>query len=222
MVEEDNLGKHFILIDSHVHIYSYFEMGRFLDFAWDNFEKALSRRGEESKFDGVLFLAETNETMKYSQLRDYARESNTDKGSETGNWDFYYTGESTCLRANQGNRQNIFIIAGRQVITEEKLEVLALATDHNFADGTPLRELIKQINENDGIPVIPWGVGKWWRERGAFLKSFIMQNRDSNFFLGGSTALDKGGEAARKFWIYAIKHIECIQTVISFKANASG
>jgi len=183
------MKKNLILFDAHVHIHECFEIENVLDSALDNFRKACSKMGKHSHFEGVLLLTETAEMNKYLQLRDYVRASNTKRASEKGSkWNLYFTEESTCLRATRDNKQNIFIIAGRQVITEEHLEVLALATDHNFADGTPLRELIRQISENDGIPVIPWGAGKWWGKRGEFLRRFIIQNKDSTFFLG-----DNGG-----------------------------
>ncbi len=195
------MKKNLILFDAHVHIHECFEIENVLDSALDNFRKACSKMGKHSHFEGVLLLTETAEMNKYLQLRDYVRASNTKRASEKGSkWNLYFTEESTCLRATRDNKQNIFIIAGRQVITEEHLEVLALATDHNFADGTPLRELIRQISENDGIPVIPWGAGKWWGKRGEFLRRFIIQNKDSTFFLG-----DNGGRPS--FWLH-ISHFQ--------------
>lgn len=53
-------------------------------------------------------------------------------------------------------------MAGRQIVTAEKLEVLALGTDLDIDDGRPIREVLSLVTENGGLPVIPWGAGKWW------------------------------------------------------------
>lgn len=187
------MKKNLILVDAHVHIHECFVIEKVLDSALGNFKKAYHRIGENSKFEGVLFLTETEGMNKYSQLQSYSSEKSNKKAIEIGSWKFYFTEETNCLRANRDDRQNIFIIAGRQIITAENLEVLALATTTNFMDGTPLKELIKQIIEIDGIPVIPWGVGKWLGKRGKFLKEFLILNKGSKIFLG-----DNGGRPS--FW----------------------
>ena len=199
------MKKELIFIDAHVHIYDCFRIERVLDFALANFEKASRRMAGSRRFDGILFLTETAGTNKYSQLLRYARENSSTKTLETSGWKFYCTDEGTCLRASLDDQQNIFIIAGRQIITAENLEVLSLATTTNFAGGRPLYDVIHQITEHEGIPVIPWGVGKWLGKRGTFLKEFMMKNKGSNIYLG-----DNGGRPS--FWL----HISHFQLAIEY------
>jgi len=108
-------------------------------------------------------------------------------------WKFFFTKEAECLKATRGERQNIFIVAGRQITTSENLEVLALGTTKTFEDGRTLEKAIDQIDEYGAIAVIPWGVGKWLGKRGKLLTEFILKNHGSNLFLG-----DNGGRPL--FW----------------------
>jgi hypothetical protein len=84
------------------------------------------------------------------------------------------------------------VIAGQQIITSENLEVLALGTIRRFDYGKSILKTIKQIKEQDALPVIPWGVGKWFGKRGKVVKSLIGNHAD--FFLG-----DNSGRPV--FWI---------------------
>ncbi|MDR4506612.1 MAG: hypothetical protein MRK01_17725 [Candidatus Scalindua sp.] len=36
-------------------------------------------------------------------------------------------------------------MAGRQIVTREKLEVLSIASDQNIEDGLPIEEVIKKL-----------------------------------------------------------------------------
>ncbi|MEM1170460.1 MAG: hypothetical protein AAGJ08_15610 [Cyanobacteria bacterium P01_H01_bin.35] len=83
------------------------------------------------------------------------------------------TQESISIYATNNENQKIFIIAGRQIVTAEKLEVLALISDSEFADGLPLETTIKNIVSKNGIPVLPWGVGKWIGKRGKILQKLL-------------------------------------------------
>ncbi len=66
-----------------------------------------------------------------------------------------------------------FIIAGRQIVTKERLEVIAIGTNISISDGTPLIETFMQIQQLGAIPALPWGFGKWMGRRGTFLKKII-------------------------------------------------
>ncbi|HMK65322.1 MAG TPA: hypothetical protein VK564_05965, partial [Thermodesulfobacteriota bacterium] len=66
----------------------------------------------------------------------------------------------------------------------EGLEVLALGTLDPLEEGRSLISLIPKISQSGGLPVIPWGVGKWLGARGNLVKSIIEQNEIRPLFLG--------------------------------------
>lgn len=66
----------------------------------------------------------------------------------------------------------ILVIAGRQVTTAEKIEVLATFVDAEFPEGEDLATTIDRVEHAGGLPILPWGAGKWLGKRGATLANF--------------------------------------------------
>ncbi len=76
----------------------------------------------------------------------------------------------------------VFLVAGRQIITRERLELLCLGRDLDLADGVPVRDGIAEILKAGGIPVIPWSPGKWMFERGKLLHALL--DSEETLYLG--------------------------------------
>lgn len=89
--------------------------------------------------------------------------------------------------------RRLLVLAGRQIISAEKLEILALATTATLTDGLPAEQIIEQMNLADAIVVLPWGVGKWIGKRGALVDRLIADAKPGRLFLG-----DNGGRP--RFW----------------------
>lgn len=91
------------------------------------------------------------------------------------------------MSARRAEAPPLILIAGRQIATAEGLEVLALGAAGPFADGEPVETTIDAVREQDGVPVIPWGFGKWWRRRGAIVRRLVADHtRFPLLFLGDS------------------------------------
>jgi hypothetical protein len=97
--------------------------------------------------------------------------------------------ESLCVDVDGWH---LTLVAGRQIVTRERLEVLALATTAAFPDGLPLFDLLDAIERADALSVLPWGVGKWTGERRSLVRRALRERR-AHLFLG-----DIGGRPA--FW----------------------
>ena len=177
-----------ILIDAHVHIYNCFDLQTFLDSALKNFKVQAIRCKQNDTFTPILFLTETKGENWFQHLEGYAREGRVIGSTSSKNWSFYHTDENCSLQLRCNGGQGLFIIAGHQIVTTEGLEILALATDKNFNEGTPIEQIIQSIRDTGGIPVIPYGFGKWIGRRGMILKNLLKKTEDSRLFLG-----DNGG-----------------------------
>jgi len=173
-----------ILVDAHVHIYDCFDLEAFLDSALENFKAEAARCGQEDAFTAVLLLTETAKENWFQCLAGYAGGESGTGTRSIGNWTFHRTNENCSLYAQSENSQGLFLIAGRQIVTAEDLEVLALMTDRQFEDGRPLEEVIQAVKETSAIPVIPWGFGKWMGPRGVFLRNLLETAKDPGAFLG--------------------------------------
>lgn len=176
-----------IFVDAHVHIYDCFHLPTFLDSAFANFKAEAIRWRQKNSFTAILLLAETTKENWFHRLASYASDEIATGGRAVGNWIFYRTNENCSLYAEARNAQGLFIIAGRQIVTAEGLELLALVTNSIFDDGSAMVELIESVKKSGGIPVVPWGFGKWMGKRGAILKNILRKEKDSFLFLGDNS-----------------------------------
>jgi len=182
-----------LLIDAHVHIYDCFDLEKFFDSAYSNFRSAAKRLGSENNFKGILILTETSKDNWFRRLAEYADGGELPEGKGTGDWTFHHTNENYSLSTKSGDFKDLILVAGRQIVTEERLEVLALCTSDSFNDRKPIFDTIKEVEEKDGVPVIPWGIGKWFGNRGKIVKTIIKNNNTPLIYLG-----DNGNRA--NFW----------------------
>lgn len=172
-----------ICCDTHVHFYDCFDTGQFLDSAWSNFQRAASRHGAGDRFSGILLLTETCHDHWFSAIAD----ASAGKQSPETDWTFLETGEDESLLARNPDGRELVIIAGRQLVTSENLEVLALATSGERPDGAPITDTIDWVRQAGGVPVVPWGFGKWWGKRGRFLSRLLDNSTTDRFFLGDNS-----------------------------------
>ena len=80
------------------------------------------------------------------------------------------------------------LIAGRQIVTSERLEVLAIGTDASLPDGQPVDRTLDVVRERGGMPVLSWSPGKWFSARGRLIENLITSLPPGCFLLG-DTAL---------------------------------
>ena len=177
-----------ILADAHVHIYNCFSLESLLDSAFNNFQKTAAKLPEQIPHFFVLFLTETRGDNWFKTLLEYA-----ETAQNVGNWRLEKTSEPLSVYAENPQKRGMYLVAGRQIITSENLEVLALITDRTFADGSPLPETLDKIRDAGGLPILPWGFGKWIGRRGKVLTNLLKSDDASPLFLG-----DNGGRPI--FW----------------------
>ncbi|BAM02569.1 hypothetical protein [Phycisphaera mikurensis] len=91
------------------------------------------------------------------------------------------TAEAGVLRAPPEGPGGIplAVVDGRQLVTAERIEVLALALDPNAAlrGGLPLHDTLAAVAAAGAVPVLPHGVGKWLGRRGRLVARAIDQAR---------------------------------------------
>ena len=183
-----------VLFDSHVHIYDCFNLDIFFAKAFQNFSTAAGAAGgERENLVCFLLLTESDGYNYFSKLCALAESS--PEGGETASWKISRTGEEHSLCVTHGSYPSIlfYVVAGRQLITAERLELLALFTDGEFAEGEGLSETLAAVASRGGLPVCPWGAGKWLGERGRKVSKYFREERDDVFFAG-----DSGGRPL--FW----------------------
>ena len=96
--------------------------------------------------------------------------------SACGSWDIRPApGEPQSLIATRHDNW-IAVVCGRQVRCERGLEVAALGTLQEFADGKGLQETICEVQANGALACLPWGFGKWSGARGRLVRAALDAN----------------------------------------------
>ncbi|MDH3599786.1 MAG: hypothetical protein OEU26_09140 [Candidatus Tectomicrobia bacterium] len=147
-----------VLVDGHVHIYACHEIDRVLDSAWRHFKRVADGYGT-ADFQGVLIFTESAGDQVFDDLFHCTRRT-------VGRWYVLETGEKRSLSLQRGDGARLLLLAGRQLVSREKLELSAYFITETVADGAPLTTLLEQVHGLGGLSVLPWGVGKWFGKRG--------------------------------------------------------
>ncbi len=166
-----------LLVDGHVHFYPGYD--------WRVAVRALVENlGKHAGGDAVLmgFLAEGAGCGFFREVRSdpgrfcadgLAIEPSADPGA---------------LVVKVGGMPTAYLIAGRQVVTVERLEVLAIGTDGGIPDGEPVRRTLERVREAGGVAVLSWSPGKWFFGRGRVVRR-LLEEAPAGSFLLGDTAL---------------------------------
>jgi hypothetical protein len=191
------MAKVIACVDAHVHLHPCYDPDDLLQSAYENLAAASAAAEAEAGRACFLLLAECEPEDCFSELRALADGKSPLRGGSglrLRRWTIAPTAEPISVVARRGARR-LFIVAGRQVACREGLEVLVLGTTRRFADGRPIREILREADEL-GVPrVIPWGPGKWFFRRGRLLDQLLEEFRKPTLFLG-----DEGGRPG--FWPY--------------------
>ena len=148
-------------VDSHVHFHDGFRLATFLESAADNFGNC----AEDVTTDcGALLLTQIPGGDPFERIQQQI--------SSLKFWSMDRPDESS-LVFRRDEAIPLTLIAGRQIVTLERLEVLSIGSPAEIESGRTLAETVAMIQQADGVPVIPWGFGKWWFARGRLLSHFV-------------------------------------------------
>jgi hypothetical protein len=153
-----------VWVDCHVHVYPCFSIERLLAAAVANMG------GGAAGAARMLLLSESAGHNVFAAWRAAAG------GSVPGaaGWRVARTGEDCTLALLGPGGAGLLVVAGRQVATSERLEVLALGTTEMFEDSRRgIAGTIEAVASAGALPVVPWGAGKWLGARGRLLDSVI-------------------------------------------------
>jgi hypothetical protein len=179
------VNRHPLLVDAHVHLYECFDPARFLRCAFENFRREGERRGDATEFTGMLCLTEKAEHHWFTALLHDADDRGND--GPNGAWRFSRTEEPCSVVARGPDGEQLVLVAGRQIISAENVEILAIGTPSEFKDGVPAAGALDAVRAEGGTPVIPWGFGKWSGRRGAILDDWLRSESADRFFLGDNS-----------------------------------
>jgi hypothetical protein len=85
----------------------------------------------------------------------------------------------------------LVIFPGRQIITEEGLELLALGSDARVPERLPFAEAKRQVVELGALPVLNWAPGKWFFSRGRQVQRILEEEAHDSLAICDTTLRPK-------------------------------
>ncbi|MDD1469485.1 hypothetical protein MEO43_30575, partial [Dolichospermum sp. ST_sed5] len=171
-------------VDSHVHFHDCFDKGLFFESCFEN----MSKISYSEIKTGMLFLTEGRNEDSYNFLRTIHEIKNPLSKEIFRIKDI---GEGVAIEVKSPPKgMKVIIFPGFQIVTKENIEVLSLGTKKRLPDGSSIGNTISDVLSLGGIPVLPWGFGKWYGTRGKKVEELIMKIIP-DLFLG-----DTGGRSS--------------------------
>jgi len=174
-------------VDAHVHIHDCFDLHQFFDAAARNFALHTSKSSSTTLNKYVLCLTESYGAEKFEELARRADVKPANVRMSEASWSFGHSSEDKCLIAVHPDLGEIAIVAGRQIVTAERLEILALGSVGKWEDGLAVSDVVQSVIDSGAIPVLPWGFGKWLGRRSSIVASLIENFSDGSLYLGDNS-----------------------------------
>jgi len=164
-----------IVADTHVHLYPCHVPESLFSCEFRN----LARFDKEAV--KLLFMTESTDCHYFRDMRE-GRAACPLPGTlcEVGD-------EGEVIVLKRGPAAEMYVFAGRQIVTSERLEVLALTLDRSFADGEPAAATIRSVLEAGGVPVLAWAPGKWLFGRGRTVERLLELFRPGELLIGDTS-----------------------------------
>lgn len=145
-----------LIIDAHVHIYPQFDLTQTIRSSLKN-SAALGY----SDAINMWLLTERSDCQFFSQLESTA----------LNGFRFEKNSNTAITVKNNANAKVLYILAGRQLVTADNLEVCALATTFNQPDKKlNTLDTIHAVRQAGGVAAINWAPGKWFGDRGKIVQ----------------------------------------------------
>lgn len=177
-----------IFIDAHVHFYDSFDLIEAFGHAFSNFNSISAQISAGNNYECIIFLTETEGNKYFDIISHLASENTLNDNEFLTKFKITFTEETNSLVITELDfGKKIYVVAGKQIVTKENLEVLALGQYEPVKSGDSINDTIKVVIENGSIPVVPWGVGKWLGKRGKIVENLIKQRKFISLFLGDNS-----------------------------------
>jgi hypothetical protein len=195
-----------VVLDSHVHIHPVYDLTTFLCAASRNMAAMAARAGGTTT--QVLCLTESQGTDMFQELHRGAEREPLRAGTP---WTFRAVDELTLAATGPGGAE-LILIAGRQVVSRDNLEVLAVGTRESFTDRTATtRDTIAAVSKSGAIAILPWGAGKWLSRRGQVVNEAILSDPSEHLFLGDSSGRPIGSRPPGQFALAASRGVRVLR-----------
>ncbi len=168
------------IVDTHFHLYPCFDIIRAFLTLSSNLTRLSGETGPSESTVRAAIVIDRDDTNTYERIADgslplpdrWARSLDSVPGA---------------IRIDDAEARPLFFFPGRQILTAERIEILALLTTRSIPGGAPSVETVTNVSEAGGIPLIPWSAGRWIGDRGRLIRSLLERRADSGLILGDTS-----------------------------------
>lgn len=199
-----------IFVDAHVHIHPCFQIDTFLRFAYENLNK-LAKTSQTDRYpELVLLFTESVDENAFEEIKKNKSQGIFLDADHRIKGIIEATAEPESLvmvpecKRGENPLPRISLIAGRQYVSAEKLEVLTIGTLSEDLEGLPTMEILNRNAAAGHLSILPWGFGKWIKKRGAIIDDVLSQWSPGSIYFGDNgnrvafTSLPKKLQVAEK------------------------
>lgn len=170
-----------VLMDGHVHLYPEYDLKQAFRFGTQNLQNCLQKLPPATGGNVVaVWLFTERWDCNFFQKISAAPEK-----FSNGDVKLTPTAEKLAVLLERKGFPKTYLMAGRQLVSKDGLEILSLATDYYVKDRTlATRELIANVNRKGGVPVLNWAPGKWFFNRGKIVRQILEASQPTDFVVG--------------------------------------
>jgi len=164
-----------LIADTHIHLYPCYD----LITAFDNLRLNLQQIAPGAA--RAAFFTERSDCEYFAGIRDGAvKVVSNDFRIEPLN-------EKEGLILIEKDGSLLYLFSGRQIVSVERIEILALTTDLKLDDDMPAQDVINAITDAGGVPVLSWAPGKWMFKRKNIISELINSFSPDKMLIGDTT-----------------------------------
>jgi hypothetical protein len=180
-----------IVADTHVHVYRRYDAAAALHHGIHNLTALARRCGEDHGLDETLlalFLVEAEGCQFFGGLLQ------GEFDDRLPGWSVEVVGDEGAVWVGSAGTERVLLVAGRQLVTRDRLEVLALATSAEPPRDLELEETIEAVHAAGGVPVLSWAPGKWSFQRGERVAMVVEKYSPAQLLIGDSSLRARASE----------------------------
>lgn len=148
-----------LIVDCHVHLYPAFNEEVLFAAALRNLA-AIAPKAHK-----VLLLVERRDCDRFVTLHSGSLRSTA--------FEIAAVDDISIRVSSKLSGDSLLVVAGRQIATVERLEVLSWCATAKVPDGLTLQETISAVRRAGGVPALAWAPGKWTGARSALVRSVL-------------------------------------------------
>lgn len=169
-----------LVADGHVHVYPVYDLAMSFSALDANLSKMAGRAGADGKpVVKAAFLTERSDCRFYSEW--------CKRPPRVKEFTVHATAEKSALLVRRSGEPVFYLLAGRQIVTSERLEWLGLIMAGDVPDGLSSSEALARIRAANGVPVLCWAPGKWLFKRGRIIRALLGDSKAGPFPMGDTT-----------------------------------